>query len=296
MTGKVRRILLFLLTLIVLGAIAFALYALRGLEGLPLIGGKVEEAVVTEAPEPVEAETPEPEALEEPEAVEAETPETPAEAPTAGEENVSSTLSGTLHTTAGDLRYKSEILDPDSGEESDSVSLGHVYSKHGKIRVQFFRADGSALQPPFEMEYSSENLHQEPRCLDLNGDGCDELVLRLHTYEDERAVLLLVFNPDTGAYEQAFFTQPGVLTWGTDFEPASGRFCYRHGAPAISYDCFELQDTSLTMVRRLVDDRQSSEDERFTEYEVVGDRLLIVKEKVPASDIDKDYWTFVNLD
>ena len=83
---------------------------------------------------------------------------------------------------------------------------------------------------------------------------------------------------------------------GTDFEPASGRFCYRHGAPAISYDCFELQDTSLTMVRRLVDDRQSSEDERFTEYEVVGDRLLIVKEKVPASEIDKDYWTFVNLD
>jgi hypothetical protein len=50
------------------------------------------------------------------------------------------------------------------------------------------------------------------------------------------------------------------------------------------------------MVHRLVDDRQSSEDERFTEYEVVGDRLLIVKEKVPASDIDKDYWTFVNLD
>ncbi len=295
MTGKVRRILLFLLALIILGAIAFALYALRGLEGLPLIGGADKASVETEAPEPVEEETPEPVTAETPEPVTAEEPE-PSAAGTVEEENVSSTLSGTLHTSAGDLRYKSEILDPDSGEETDPVSLGHVYSKHGKIRVQFFREDGSAVQPPFEMEYSSENLHQEPRCLDLNGDGSDELVLRLHTYEDERAVLLLVFNPDTGAYEQAFFTQPGVLTWSTDFDAASGRFCYRHGAPAISYDCFELQGTSLTMVRRLVDDRQSSEEERFTEYEVVGDRLLIVKEKVPASAIDKDLWSFVNFD
>ena len=295
MTGKVRRILLFLLTLIVLGAIAFALYALRGLEGLPLIGGKDKEPVVTEAPEPVETQAPESVPAETPEIVVAEEPESSAGVSGEPEENVSSTLSGALHTAAGDLRYKSEILAPGSGEDADSVSLGHVYASKGKIRVQFFRDDGSALQPPIELDYASENLFQEPRCQDLNGDGSDELVLRLHTYEDEHAVLLLAFNPETGAYEQAAFTQPGVLIWGTDFDAASGRFCYRHGAPTISYDCFELQGTSLTMVRRLEDDRQADEGERFTEYEVVGDRLLIVKEKVPATDIDRDYWSFVNF-
>ena len=208
---------------------------------------------------------------------------------------MSSTLSGTLHTAAGDLRYKSEILDPGSDGDADSVSLGHVYTNRGKIRVQFFRNDGSALQPPIELDYASESLYQEPRCVDLNGDGSDELVLRLHTYEEERTVLLLAFNPETGAYEQASFAQPGVLIWGTDFDAASGRFWYRHGAPTLSYDCFELQGVSLTMVRRLEDNRQASEDERFTEYEVVGDRLLIVKEKVPASEIDRDLWNFVNF-
>lgn len=295
MTGKVRRILLFLLTLIVLGAIAFALYALRGLEGLPLIGGKAKEPVVIETPEPVEAETPEPGPADTPETAEAGTPETSVGASEQTDETASSTLSGTLHTAAGDLRYKSEILGPDNGEEPDSVSLGHVYANRGKIRVQFFRADGSVHQPPIELDYVSENLHQEPRCLDLNGDGSDELVLRLHTFESEHAVLLLAFNPETGAYEHVAFSQPGVLTWSSDYDAASGLFWYRHGTVALSYDCFELQGMSLAMVRRLEDNRQGSEEERFTEYEVVGDRLLIVKEKVRASAIDKDMWNFVNF-
>ena len=134
MTGKVRRILLFLLTLIVLGAIAFALYALRGLEGLPLIGGKDKEPVVTEAPEPVETQAPESVPAETPEIVVAEEPESSAGVSGEPEENVSSTLSGALHTAAGDLRYKSEILAPGSGGDADSVSLGHVYASKGKIR------------------------------------------------------------------------------------------------------------------------------------------------------------------
>ena len=68
MNGKLRAFLLLLITLIVLGAIGFALFTLRGLDGLPLIGGKTEKPA-EETPVPTEA-------------VEPEVTEAPAEAPT----------------------------------------------------------------------------------------------------------------------------------------------------------------------------------------------------------------------
>ena len=298
MNGKLRAFLLFLITLIVLGAIGFALYTLRGLDGLPLIGGKTEKPaaetpVPTEATEPVETEAPAetPEAV--PEIVEP-TPE-PVE-PTVQPDEAVSSLAGQLNTESGTLRYRSEILGPNQGgEESDSMTLGHVYSNMGKIRVQFLNADGSAFQEPIEVDYAAENLYQEPRVADLNGDGSEELVLILRTYEDERAVLLFAFNPDASAYERVGIIQNDVLTWSSGFDTASNQIWYRHGTRTIQYDCFELQGMRLVLVRRLEDNRLGSAEERYTEYAVAGDSLLKEQAGVSADAIDHSKWSFVNF-
>lgn len=299
MNGKLRAFLLFLITLIVLGAIGFALYTLRGLDGLPLIGGKTEKPaaetpVPVETAEPVETEVP----AETPEVTPEVTPEPAPEVvePTVQPDEAVSSLTGQLNTESfGTLRYRSEILGPNQGEESDSVTLGHVYSNMGKIRVQFLNADGSAFQEPIEVDYAAENLYQEPRVADLNGDRSDELVLLLRTFEDERAVLLFAYNPDTASYERVGIIQNDVITWSSGFDASSNQIWYRHGTRTIQYDCYELQGTRLVLVRRLEDNRLGSAEERFTEYTVDGSRMLIVQEKVPASDIDHNKWSFVNF-
>ena len=297
MNGKMRAFLLFLITLIVLGAIGFALYTLRGLDGLPLIGRKTakpaaETPVPTEVVEPevtvAPAETPVPEVTPEPapEVVE----------PTVQPDEAVSSLTGQLNTESfGTLRYRSEILGPNQGEESDSVTLGHVYSNMGKIRVQFLNADGSAFQDPIEVDYAAENLYQEPRVADLNGDGSDELVLLLRTYEEERAVLLFAYNPDTAVYERVGIIQNDVITWSSGFDASSNQIWYRHGTRTIQYDCYELQGTRLVLVRRLEDNRLGSAEERFTEYAVAGDSLLKEQAGVSADAIDHVKWSFVNF-
>ena len=297
MNGKLRAFLLFLITLIVLGAIGFALYTLRGLDGLPLIGGKTEKPA---------AETPAPTEVAEPEVTEAPaetpapevTPEPTSEAvePTVQPDEAVSSLKGQLNTERGTLRYQSEVLSPNQGgEESDSVSLGHVYSNMGKIRVQFLNADGSAFQEPIEVDYAAENLYQEPRVADLNGDGSDELVLLLRTFEDERAVLLFAYNPDAAAYERVGIVQNDVITWSSGFDTATNQIWYRHGTRTIQYDCYELQGMRLVLVRRLEDNRLGSAEERYTEYAVAGDSLLKEQAGVSADAIDHAKWSFVNF-
>jgi len=297
MNGKLRAFLLFLITLIVLGAIGFALFTLRGLDGLPLIGGKTEKPA---AEIPVPTEVVEPEVTEAP----AETPVpevTPEPAPEVAEpavqpEEAVSSLAGQLSIESGTLRYRSEILGPNQGGgESGSMTLGHVYSNMGKIRVQFLNADGSAFQAPIEVDYAAENLYQEPRVADLNGDGSDELVLLLRTYEDERAVLLFAYNPDTPAYERVGIVQNDVITWSSGFDAASNQIWYRHGTRTIQYDCFELQGMRLVLVRRLEDNRLGSAEERYTEYTVAGDSLLKEQAGVSADAIDHAEWSFVNF-
>ena len=305
MNGKLRAFLLFLITLIVLGAIGFALFTLRGLDGLPLIGGKTEKPV-EETPAPTEAVEPEP--AEEP----AETPEATPESvepspevaepgpevaePTAQPEEAVSTLKGPLQTKAGALRFQSDILPPSqNGEDSDTMSLGHVYRNLGTIRVQFLNADGSAFQAPVEVEYASEGLNQEARAADLNGDGSEELLLLLRTFEDERAVLLFVFNPDTAAYERVGIISNDVITWSSGFDAASNLIWYRHGTRTLQYDCYELQGTQLVLVRRLEDNRGAEASERFTEYVAAGGSLLKEQAGVSAAEIDHDKWNFVNF-
>ena len=297
MNGKLRAFLLFLITLIVLGAIGFALYTLRGLDGLPLIGGKTEKPA---AETPVPTEVAEPEVTEAPEETPAPevTPEPTSEAvePTVQPEEAVSSLSGQLSTERGTLRYRSEVLGPNQGsEESDSVTLGHVYSNMGKIRVQFLNADGSDFQEPIEVDYAAENLYQEPRVADLNGDGSDELVLLLRTFEDERAVLLFAYNPDAAAYERVGIVQNDVITWSSGFDAASNQIWYRHGTRTIQYDCYELQGMRLVLVRRLEDNRLGSAEERYTEYAVAGDSLLKEQAGVSADAIDHSKWSFVNF-
>ena len=295
MTGRTRHILLLLLAVIVVGAMLFALYALRGFGDLPLVGGKTEKPVVTETPAP----TPEPTETPAP------TPEptkTPAPAPTSeagtepADEDAVSSLSGALRTGAGELRYKAEIFgSAQQGDETDSVSLGHVYANAGRLRVQFFRADGSSPQEPFLIEYASTNLHQEARSVDLNGDGSEELVLRLHTFEGEHAVILFTYDPEKDACVRVDFQDNDAITWSSDYDAATNELWHRHGTVTVCYDCYELQGTALVMTRRLADDRRKDDAERFTEYAVDGSRILTLQENVPASAIDSAKWSYVNF-
>ena len=295
MNGKLRHILLLLLAVLILGAVIYALYILRGFGDLPLIGKETEKPVVVETPpitDPVEAPTPEPTETPAPTAE-----PTPAvtEAPAPAGEDVISSLSGTLQTAAGELRYRTEIVTPEQGEEADGASLGHVYVKRGLLRVQLTQADGSAFQEPFVLEYASENLHQESRVADLNGDGSEELVLRLHTFEDERAVLLFAWDEETGRYVRVGFQEGDAITWSTDYDAASNELWYRHGTVTLYYDCYELQGSTLVLTRRLADEPQNGADERFTEYAVDGSRILTLQEKVGADKIDRAKWSFINF-
>ncbi len=292
MNGKLRHILLLLLAVLILGAVVFALYTLRGFGDLPLIGRKTETPVVIETPEPS------PEPTEEPEPTPAETAEsTPEVSETAAPVNddVVSSLSGTLHSAAGELRYKTEIVSAAPGAETDGGSLDHVYVKRGLLRVQLSRDDGSAYQEPFVLDYAGENLHQEARPADLNGDGSEELVLRLHTFEDERAVLLFAWDQETESYVRVTFQEGDAITWSTDYDARSNELWYRHGTVTLYYDCYELQGTALVLTRRLTDERQNEADERFSEYAVDGSRILTLQEKVGADKIDRTKWSFVDF-
>lgn len=294
MTGRTRRILLFLMALLVLGAVVFALYALRGFQGLPLIGGKTEKPVVIETPEPTEepAETPEP--TEEPTPTEEpaaeETPALPAAQPQAEEADFYQ--KGTLRTRSGSLGFKYELFGAAAGgEESDSVSLGHVYSNLGTIRVQFLNSDGSAHQEPAELHYSAESLKQELNTADLDGDGNEELLILVRTDENEQALLAFALDEKSGEYAQLRIAGREEIAWGSGYDAASGLIWYRHGANPIQYDCYELQGSELVFTRRLEDDPHSSGKDRFTEYTVAGDSLL----KLP-DEIDRSKWSFVNFD
>ena len=292
MSGRTRRILLLVLALVIFGAIFFALYSLRGLEGLPLIGGGSLKPKATEAP--IEVPTPEPteeptvEVTEEPVAL----PGTPTESGT-GSGDVISSMSGALGTERGELRYKTEIASAD--KDADSMSLGHKYSKRVQLSVRISTADNSFYQELAPVELAAENIYQEPRALDLNGDGNDELVICLHTYENERAVLVYAYDAANAVYERVSIFDGGAVTWSSDFDTATNQIWYRHGTKAISYDCYELHGMELVLVRRLVDDRDQSEQERFSEYTVDGSRLLTLQEKVPAAAIDRTKWSFVNF-
>ena len=294
MNGKVRGILLFLLALIVLGAIGYAVYTMRGLEGLPLIGGQAEKPVVIETPaptaEPEVSPTEEPAAT--PEVIELPEPE-PAAAP---EEDAIFYQRGTLRTQAGELTYKFEVFGAaQSGEETDSVSLGHVYDNRGKIRVQFLNTDGSAHQQPAEFSFSTENLKQEILTADLNGDKNEELLVLLRTNENEQAVLAFALVESSGEY--AFLKIGGRedIAWGSGYDAVGGLLWYRHGTSPVQYDCYELQGSELVLVRRLEDDPQADAGERFTEYVVAGDSLLKEQAGVSADEIDHTKWNFVNF-
>ena len=292
MNSKLRGFLLLMLTLIVLGAIGFALYSLRGLEGLPLIGGKTEKPVVIETPVPTEEPSPEPEETPEPVVVELPEPEPTAPA----EDDAIFYQKGTLRSGAGNLTFKYEVFGgAQSGEETDSVSLGHVYDNRGKLRVQFLDPDGSAHQEPYELSYSTENLKQELLTVDLNGDGNEELLIQLRTNENEQAVL--AFAPEEGSGDYVWLKLAGreELVWGSGYDAASGMIWYRHGTGPVQYDCYELQGSELVLVRRLEDDPRADAEERFSEYSVDGSRLLTVQEKVSASEIDHSKWNFVNF-
>lgn len=296
MNGKLRAFLLILLTLAVLGSIGAMVYFVRGFDSLPTLTELLKRPKTTEAPV---IETPPPSAEPEPseEPLPLPTPEPlpePSAAPTAEDEDVISSLSGVLHSAAGDLRYRSEILQAGSGQEGGT--LGHVYSSFGQIRLRFTAPDGSALQEPVILQYAGEDLHQEARCADLNGDGSEELVIRLHTFENEHTVLLFAFDPDSAAYRRVHFTQSEGLTWSSDYDAATKQIWYRHNTDPLQYDCYELQGLQLVLVRRLEDSRRSSAEERFSEYVVDGERLLTVQEKVPASAIDRGAWSFVNFE
>ena len=294
MSGRTRRILLFLLSLVILGAVVFALYSLRGFEGLPLVGGgsfrpKPSETPI-EVPTPAPTAEPTPEPTEEPAVL----PGTPDGSET-GSENVISSMAGALRTAAGDLRYKTEIASASQEGDSDQMSLGHVYARRVLLTVRIFGADGSLLQELPAVELAAENIYQEPRAVDLNGDGSDELVICLHTYENERAVLVYAYDPASAAYARVSIFDGGAVTWSSDLDTATNQIWYRHGTKAISYDCYELHGMELVLVRRLVDDRDQSEQERFSEYTVDGSRLLTLQEKVPAAAIDRTKWSFVNF-
>lgn len=293
MSGRVRRILLFLLSLVILGAVIFALYSLRGFEGLPLIGGLTGKSEPTEAP--IEVPTPEPTAEPTPEPTEEVALPGVPETSEPGEENVISSMAGTLHTASGDLRYRTEIVSDQQEGDSDQMSLGHVYTKRAHLSVRIFKADGSMLQEQPAVELAAENIYQEPRAVDLDGDGNDELVICLHTYENERAVLLYVYDAANAAYTRVSFFGSDAVTWSSDFDTATNQLWYRYGTRAITYDCYGLRGMELVLVRRLVDDRDQSEQERFSEYTVDGSRLLTVQEKVPAAAIDRAKWSFVNF-
>ena len=300
MNGKLRAFLLILLTLAVLGAIGAMVYFVRGFDGLPTLTEllkrpKATQEHVIETPPPTAEPTPgeEPLPLPTPEALPEPSVEATA-APAAEDEDVISSLSGVLHTGAGDMRYRSEILQAGSGQEGGT--LGHVYSSFGQIRLRFTAPDGSALQEPVILQYAGEDLHQEARCADLDGDGSEELVIRLHTFENEHTVLLFALDPESGAFRRVHFTQSEGLTWSSDFDAATGQIWYRHNTDPLQYDCYELQGLQLVLVRRLEDSRRSSAEERFSEYVVDGDRLLTVQEKVPASAIDRGAWSFVNFE
>ena len=290
-----RRILLALMALIVLGAVIFALYALRGFQGLPLIGGGTEKPAVTETAEPTEAPAATPEPTEEvqptAEPVSTETPEPAAVEPQTEDEAIFY-QKGTLRTRSGSLGFKYELFGAaSSGEETDSVSLGHVYRNPGRIRVQFLNADGSAHQDPAELGYSAENLKQELSCADLDGDGNEELLILLHTDENEQAVLAFALNEKSGEYERLKVADREDLAWGSGYDAAGGLIWYRHGTNPIQYDCYEVQGGELVFTRRLEDDPRSSGKERFTEYTVAGGSLL----KLP-DEIDRAKWAFVNFD
>lgn len=295
MTGKVRRILLFLLTLIVLGAIAFALYALRGLEGLPLIGGKDKEPVVTEAPEPTEEpdlmpEEPTPEPA--PEVVEQPEPEPAAPE----EEDAIFYQKGALRGTTGTLNFKVEVFSAaQSGEETDSVSLGHVYNNPGKILVQFLNADGSAHQQPMEFSFSTENLKQELLTVDLNGDGNEELLILLRTNESEQAVLAFGLDQSSGEYTYLKIAGREDIAWGSGYDAVGSLIWYRHSTNPVQYDCYELQGSELVLVRRLEYNSRADAAERFTEYVVAGDSMLKEQAGVSADEIDHTKWNFVNF-
>lgn len=283
------------MALIVLGAVIFALYALRGFQGLPLIGGRTEKPVVIETPEPTEEPAPTPEVTEEPAPtgvpVSEETPELPAAEPQAAEE-ADFYQKGTLRTRSGSLGFKYELFGAAAGgEESDNVSLGHVYSNQGKIRVQFLNSDGSAHQEPTELSFSAENLKQELSTADLDGDGNEELLILLRTDENEQALLAFALEEKSGEYVQLRIAGREELAWGSGCDAASGLIWYRHGANPIQYDCYELQGSELVFTRRLEDDPHSSGKDRFTEYTVAGDSLL----KLP-DEIDRSKWAFVNFD
>ena len=294
MTGRTRRILLFLMALIVLGAVIFALYALRGFQGLPLIGGKTEKPVAIETPAPTEKPAETPEVTEEPtpteQPVTEETPALPAAEPQAEEADFYQ--KGTLRTRSGSLGFKYETFGAAlGGEESDSVSLGHVYSNPGRIRVQFLNGDSSAHQEPVELNYSAENLKQELSTADLDGDGNEELLILLRTDEDEQALLAFALNEKSGEYVQLRIGGREDLAWGSGCDASNGVIWYRHGTNPIQYDCYELQGSELVFTRRLEDDPRSSGKDRFTEYTVAGDSLL----KLPE-EIDRSKWSFVNFD
>lgn len=296
MNGKVRGILLFLLALIVLGAIGYAVYALRGLEGLPLIGGQTEKPVVIETPEPTaEPEViPEEEPVPTPEVIELPEPETEAAAP--AEEDAIFYQKGTLRTATGSLGFKLEVFGASqSGEETDSVSLGHVYDNRGKIRVQFLNADGSAHQQPAEFSYSTENLKQELLTADLNGDGNEELLVLLRTNENEQAVLAFAMEESSGEYVFLKIGGREDIAWGSGYDASAGQLWYRHGTSPVQYDCYELQGSELVLVRQLTDNPQADVQERFSEYKVDGTRFLTVQEKVSADEIDHEKWNFVNF-